>query len=79
MSEANLTIEDAQRIIAEYHAKFANDPNMTKMPSMAMGFGNQIKDKLDEQYGVKYVKKRLELEEKLGLSESKEKSKDIEN
>ncbi len=59
-----------QEIIAkleELHSKYKQDADLERMPGMAMLVGTRAKQKLDDEYGITYMKKRLELEDKLDL------------
>lgn len=54
------------------HEKYANDPALGKMPSVAFGIGDSIMQQLKAKYGETYIEKRVELEEKLGLTDKNE-------
>lgn len=58
------------------HARYKHDADLERMPSMAMLVGNQAKKQLDDKYGITYMKKRLEVEEKLKLNENIQKIKE---
>lgn len=63
------SLEQAIKIIREMEEKYKRDPNWKRMPHH--GFFEDVKAKLDEKYGVNYIKKRLEVEEKLGITQEK--------
>lgn len=67
-----------EELIERLHARYKHDADLERMPSMTMLLGNRAKQKLDDLYGITYMKKRLEIEEKLKLNESIQKDKEEE-
>ena len=70
MSEREEAVREALQKLEELEKKYKDDPNWKKMPHLAFGLGDQAKRELDEKYGISYVKKRLEVEDTLGLNKN---------